>query len=395
MATGAGQGGLGVVHRRARTPLGVIRSVAAGVAVIAGHTASRRNVRARGEARCSKYRAAVLVTAAVAGRAVASRCRVVTAEAVVLAACPGRRRNAADGCGQRGGVANIARPCEWDVAVASPQGGIGRCHRSVVAGRAVAGVAGGVLVQGAQPVAGAVAGGAALRAVRQGDVDARRRVVRHGHHAVAVGTRRGLVRGGRVVTAGTRQRGLRVVHRRVGPPLAVIRRVGAGMAVIARGTARRQNVRARREARYTQHRYRAGLRVDVRSIMAVHATPSSRRYVRMILTSTPRRRGDVADRSRKRILVANIASPPCRRNVLKERRGRVAIFTFSSILGAMDVARPQPALCCMAIATLNAGSNRNMRPAKTRDEIRRCHQFPYQGRCRIRCIAMATRTYLV
>lgn len=115
----------------------------------------------------------------------------------------------------------------------------------------------------------------------------------------------------------------------------------------------------------------------------------------MILTTSPRRRRRIADRRRKRVLVANIASTARRRNVLKEGRGRVAIFTLPGILGAMDMARPEPTFCRMAIATLGAGSNRDMGAAKAGDKIRCCHQFAYQCRRCIRCISMATRTYLV
>ena len=148
VATGAAQRGLGVVHQRARAPLGIVGRVGLGMAVIAIQTARGQNVWARREITCTQHRRTVLVTTIVAVRTGGNRRRVVR---VVLAARPRRRRDIDDGCGQRGGMANIARPCEWNVAMPTPQCGIGRGSRAVVAGRTLASIRGNVGVRGSQP----------------------------------------------------------------------------------------------------------------------------------------------------------------------------------------------------------------------------------------------------
>ena len=298
MATGAGQGGLGVVHRRARTPLGVIRSVAAGVAVIAGHTASRRNVWTRCEVRRAQNRGAVLVRSAVAGRASTGRRRVV---GVVLAARPRRRGHAADGCSQRSGMANIARPRGWNVAVAAPQGGVSRGRCAVVAGRTLASICGNVSVRGTQPTGRRVAG-AALGIGEASVVNRVVGVVRLHHHAVAVGAGRGRVGRARAVAAGASQRSLGVIHRGAWTPLRIARRRAAGMAVVAIRTACRQNVRARREIRRTQHRSA----VLVATSMTGRTSVCSCSNIRMVGTWRPGAGSTTGDRRGQCSLVAYV-----------------------------------------------------------------------------------------
>ena len=148
VATGTRQRGLGVVHRGTWTPLRIARRRAAGMAVIARCTTRRQNVRTRREVCRAQHRRTILVGSIVTGRTSARGSRNVR---MVLATRPGRCGHVADGCGQRGGMANIARPCEWNVAMPTPQCGIGRGSRAVVAGRTLASIRGNVGVRGSQP----------------------------------------------------------------------------------------------------------------------------------------------------------------------------------------------------------------------------------------------------
>ena len=128
MAASAGQGSLGVIHRRIRTPC---RVSSISMAIITRSAACRRNVGAWREVSRTQHRGAVLVGSAVAGRATSRGSRVIR---VVLAACPGRRRNAADRRRQRGGMAHIAGTTVRNMRMPAPQRGIGRGNTTVVAG---------------------------------------------------------------------------------------------------------------------------------------------------------------------------------------------------------------------------------------------------------------------